>query len=259
MYMRELVCTIKYKPRVDPIMDEFMAYETTRSRSIACHVSHEGIWRIDRLTGPPESLDMIDYIYSEHDRCLDCVTGVHAHSTTEHEILGADTNSRTIYTFRETRADCLSMPCLISKHVQKGVLCESVRRVDTEEWRLLLRDDTRINDLYEDLEANLRVGLSIIFGQLSNPSYWTDKSVSITELPFEQRTAMEAAVSYGYYETPREISLSDLAKKLDVPQSTLQHQLQQAETWIVSQFAHNSSLGDITSALRKQDRRIISA
>jgi predicted DNA binding protein len=257
--MRELVFAVEYDPGADPVMDVFIENGGVRARSVACHVSEEGIWRIDRLTGPADALESIDRIYDGHDRCLDCVTGVHDRRSTEYEVLDADTNSRTVYTFREAGTGCFSVPCLTCKHVRKGVLSESERRGAREEWRLLLRDDSGVGDLYRELESALRPGLSVEFAQLSAPTYWTEKSVSVAELPYEQRAAVEAAVERGYYETPRATSLGDLADDLGVPRSTLQYRLQQAEGWIVRRFVHNSSLGDVALALRERESRTVSA
>lgn len=257
--MRELVFAVKYDSGADPVMDVFREHEALHSRTIACHVSSEGIWRIDRFNGPTDALEAIDRVYADHDRCLDCLTGVHDRQSTVHETLDASSGSRTVYTYRDVTTDCYSIPCLTCKHVTKGVLSESERQSDTEEWRLLLRDDAGVGDLYADLEASLRPGLSVEFAQIAEPTYWIEKTVTVAELPAEQRTAVEAAVQHGYYETPRGISLSDLAEELDLPRSTLQYRLQQAESWIVERFVRNSTLGDIALSLRERDSRSITA
>jgi predicted DNA binding protein len=257
--MRELVFAVEYDPGTDPVMDVFIENEGLRSRSVACHVSAAGVWRIDRLTGPADALESITRVYEGHDRCLDCVTGVHDRRTTAYELLDADANSRTVYTFREAGTGCFSIPCLTCKHVQRGVLSESERRGNREEWRLLLRSDEGVGDLYRDLEATLRPGLTVEFAQLSEPTYWTETAVGVSELPYEQREAVEAAVEHGYYETPRSVSLSDLAADLGLPRSTLQYRLQRAESWIVGRFVRNAALGDVALALREQETRTVSA
>jgi len=257
--MRELVFAVEYAQGADPVMDVFREHEELRSRSIACHVSSKGIWRIDRFTGSTDVLEAIDRVYADHDRCLDCLTGVHDRQSTVHETLDASSGPRTVYTFRDVTTDCYAIPCLTCKQVTKGVLSETERSGDTEEWRLLLRDDGGVDDFYADLEATLRPGLSVEFAQIAEPTYWTDKAVTVAELPAEQRTAVEAAVQHGYYETPRGISLSDLAEELDLPRSTLQYRLQQAESWIVERFVHNSTLGDIALSLRERDSQTVTA
>lgn len=251
--MRELVFAVAYEEGADPIMDAFRAYPDLRSRSVACHVSSEGVWRIDRFTGPAEALDRVESVFGTHDRCLDCVAGVHDGRSTHYEVLSADANVRTVYSFREARTGCFSLPCLTCKHVPKGILSESRRRGDTEEWRLLMREDEGVGALFEDLQATLRPGLSAEFSKLSDVSYWSDRSVTVAELPYEQRAAVEAAVARGYYRTPRDVSLGELAAELDVPRSTLQYRLQRAEGWIVRQFVRNSTLGDVAGILRDRD------
>lgn len=257
--MRELIFAVEYDQGADPVMDVFREYEELRSRSIACHVTCDSIWRIDRFTGPTEALEEIDRVYADHDRCLDCLTGVHDRQSTVHETLDASSGSRTIYTFRDMTPECYAIPCLICKYLTRGVLSESERSGDTEEWRLLLRSDGGVGDLYAELEASLRPGLSVELAQLTEPTYWTDKAATIDELPTEQRVAVESAVTHGYYETPRAISLSSLAEELNLPRSTLQYRLQQAESWIVERFVRNSTLGDVALVLREQDSRTITA
>lgn len=257
--MREFIFSVKYDKGTDPVMDVFRKHEELRSRSMACHVTCNGIWRIDRFTGPTEALEEIDRVYADHDRCLDCLTGVHDRRSTVHETLDADSGSRTVYTYRDMTPECYAIPCLTCKHLSRGVLSESERSGDTEEWRLLLRSDGGVGDLYAELEASLRPGLSVEFAQLTEPTYWTDKAATIAELPTEQRSAIEAAVTHGYYETPRAISLSNLAEELDVPRSTLQYRLQQAESWIVERFVQNSTLGDVALVLQEQNSRTITA
>jgi len=101
-------------------MDVFREYEGLRSRSIACHVSSDGIWRIDRFTGPGEALAEVDRVYADHDRCLDCLTGVHDRRSTVHETLDTDSGSRTLYTYRDVTTDCYAIPCLTCKHVSRA-------------------------------------------------------------------------------------------------------------------------------------------
>ena len=48
-------------------------------------------------------------------------------------------------------------------------------------------------------------------------------------LTAHQREALEAAIDAGYYEQPRDTSLTDLAAELDVAKSTLSGVLRRAE------------------------------
>ena len=241
-------------------MDVFGEHEALRSRSVACHVSSEGIWRIDRFTGPTDVLEAVDRVYADHDRCLDCLTGIHDPQSTVHETLGASSGLRTVYTFRDVTSDCYEVPGLTYKYISKDVLSKSKRQGDTEEWwPPPPRDNGGVGDLSADLEASLRSGLSVEFAKIPEPTYWAKKAVTVAELPTEQRTAVETAVEYGYYETPPGILLADLAEELDLPQSTLQYRLQQTESWIIEQFVRNLTLGDVALALKERDSRIVTA
>lgn len=51
----------------------------------------------------------------------------------------------------------------------------------------------------------------------------------LSELTETQRMVLQAAVEAGYYEHPRKIHLVELASRLGMPRSTLQHHLREAE------------------------------
>ena len=51
-----------------------------------------------------------------------------------------------------------------------------------------------------------------------------------------QRELLEAAVEAGYYATPREVTLTELADRLDVAQSTLSETLHRAESAVVRRY-----------------------
>jgi len=52
----------------------------------------------------------------------------------------------------------------------------------------------------------------------------------------EQEAALRAAVEHGYYESPREVDVADLATHLDVPRSTLTYRLRRAEEHLAKQY-----------------------
>lgn len=243
--MREFAFRIEYDRGADPLMDIFMEYPSAHARTLTCHATKSGIWRIDRIAGPTDALERIDEIYDSHEKCLECVDEGHTHLEWEYEVLDANRHTRTIYMYRPATADCCSVPCLAAHYLGDGVLSEAERRGNVYEWHLLMRDDEGVSDLYETLEARMHDGLTLQFEQLSEPCYWVERTVSVAELTYEQRVAVEAAVANGYYETPREISLNGLAEAIDVPRSTLQYRLQKAESWIINRFVKNSTLSDV--------------
>jgi predicted DNA binding protein len=67
-----------------------------------------------------------------------------------------------------------------------------------------------------------------------------DRSVSfdLTVLTDTQRETLELAVTHGYYDDPRGISMDELAAMLDVSKSALSRRLSTAEAKLVSELVH---------------------
>jgi len=63
-----------------------------------------------------------------------------------------------------------------------------------------------------------------------------------------QRELLLAAVDAGYYDTPRECSLTDLATELDMAKSTVSETLHRAEGTIIEEF-----VADLDEGLSSQD------
>ncbi|MBV0923978.1 helix-turn-helix domain-containing protein [Halomicroarcula limicola] len=238
--MREFIFTIDYERGLDPLMDVFIDNPATHSRTIACNVTSNGMWRLERIAGTEEALERLDDVFDGPVQCTECIGTRDCDTEWHYEVIAEEAGSRTVYSYRSEAGDCHSIPRLAIEHVGQGVLVETERRGSRCEWRLLLCDDEGVDDLFGALEAELRPGLTVEFRQLGDPSYWTDEAVTLAELPPEQQAAVEAAVEHGYYRTPRDTSLSDLAETLDVSRSTLQYRLQRAEAWIVRSFVTRS-------------------
>jgi predicted DNA binding protein len=64
------------------------------------------------------------------------------------------------------------------------------------------------------------------------------------DLSPEQEAALRAAVEHGYYESPREVDVGDLADHLDVPRSTLTYRLRRAEEHLAKRHVADGQLAD---------------
>ncbi|WP_439027952.1 helix-turn-helix domain-containing protein [Haloarchaeobius sp. DT45] len=234
--MREFAFTIEYDEGADPLMDVFIEHPEAHARTINCHVSPNSMWRIDRIAGPEDALERIDDLYTAPEHCNECIGSRHCHTDWEHEFLERAPSRRTIYTFRPSPGDCYSIPQLACMYLGEGYLCAAERRQNRYEWRILMRDDGDAMGLHEALSEELRDGLSLSFRQIGGPSYWAEEAITLAELPYEQREAIETAVRMGYYQTPRGTSMAEVAEELEIPRSTLQYRLQQAESWIIGCF-----------------------
>jgi predicted DNA binding protein len=56
----------------------------------------------------------------------------------------------------------------------------------------------------------------------------------VSKLTDKQMDAVIAAYNNGYYQTPREIRVDGIAKRLEVPRTTLQEHLNKAENKLIS-------------------------
>lgn len=238
--MREFAFTIEYEEGADPLMDAFIEYPETHARAMNCHVSADSMWRVDRFAGPEAALERIEDVFESGDHCTECLGSRDCHTNWEHELIADHPSRRTIYTYRPCAGDCYSIPQFACMFLGDGFLCDAERRANQYHWRFLMREGGDPNGLYETLKGELRDGLSMSFQQIQDSSHWADEAVSLAELPYEQREAIEMAVQMGYYQTPRDASMNDIADALSVPHSTLQYRLQAAESWIIGCFVSKS-------------------
>lgn len=67
-------------------------------------------------------------------------------------------------------------------------------------------------------------------------------TLDLYELTQKQRQAITTAVAAGYYETPREISLGEIADRLDITKSALSQRLKAAEAKLVTSAFSRASI-----------------
>jgi predicted DNA binding protein len=234
--MREFVFTIRYESNSDPLMDVFIDHPHTIATSLACSVTTESMWRLDRVSGPPPALDAIEEVLFDRDRCEECIGSRNCHGASDYEIVAATERSRTIYVYRPEIEECHSIPYLAAAQLGDGLLFETIRHEHQYRWRILLREDAAVGELYDTLQTDLREGIELDLQHLSTPTHWGDAVVTVADLPSDQRAALEAAVEHGYYEQPRAATAAEIAEELELPQSTFQYRLQRAEAWLASRF-----------------------
>lgn len=235
--MRELVIELLYQPQADPVMDVFIENERLISKTTNFSVTSQSLWRIDRITGPAGGLNQLDQVLFDPADCNECLTDEICSTEWDYEVLTSTPTSRTVYTHGVAIEDCHSVPHLAIKTFGTGLLFEAKRRDDRYVWRVLSPTEIRAGPFYESLRTDLKDGIDIQLTQLSELTEWEDDVLSLVDLPYEQRHALETAVEQGYYETPREINTAELADHLDIPRSTLQYRLQRAEAWLAKLFA----------------------
>jgi predicted DNA binding protein len=235
--MREFAFTLSYDRGVDPVMDTFIEHESLVAKAVSISVVPGGLWRVDRLSGEPAALDALADAYLDPALCNECAA---PHDDCDadrtYEILETGSRGQTAYTYHDAVTYCHSIPFLASTQLGPGLLFDSKRRGHRHEWRVLMRDDRSVGDLYDAIETGLPDGVSISLRGLRTPERWGEQTATVADLPPEQRRAIETAVSMGYYRTPRAVKLAEIADRLDVPESTLRYRLRRAEAWLTTTF-----------------------
>jgi predicted DNA binding protein len=234
--MREFAFGVEYDTGADRLMDRFIAHPELTAKTVTCSVTPESIWRVDRLAGPSEGITAVEEPYLDPERCDECLHDGQCYVHQEYEVLFGDATSRSIYLYQTDIDGCHSIPYLAAKHLGDGLLYEALRRGNRHEWRILMREDSAVGELYDVVQSDLREGLTLSLRHLGEPTHWCDEAVTAADLSYDQRHALEAAVEHGYYETPRSTSAEELAEALDIPRSTLQYRLRRAEAWLATGF-----------------------
>jgi predicted DNA binding protein len=106
---------------------------------------------------------------------------------------------------------------------------------------VLVQDDSKIGLLYDTLSARLGEGRSFSFEHLTEVDRWESELLSRPDVRAEQRETLLLAVERGYFETPREATLDELAAELDEPRSTVSYRLRRATAELAKQFADQRS------------------
>ncbi|ELZ93077.1 helix-turn-helix domain-containing protein [Haloferax sulfurifontis] len=254
--MREVVFTIEYERGADPLMDVFIESPDLYARSMQVQATSEAVWGIEKLVGTPSVLD-------EYDERLERVAqesslaGMCGAPVTEYryEMLSSNPESRKIYSLQREGDGPRSLPIAAANHLGEGVIMRSERHGDQFRWHLLV--DGSLGTLHDDVRANLRDGLSLTVERLGEPPCLLEDGRTQHDLTTAQKTALEAALTRGYYEEPRKASVSEIAEEIDVPSSTLQYRLNRAEAWLAEQFAADSMTVDIDTSLDLGDVEFI--
>lgn len=85
--------------------------------------------------------------------------------------------------------------------------------------------------------ANVRLKRLTTASETADSSGWRHEAMDQISLTEKQREAVRTAVEMGYYESPRDASLGDLADKLGVTRSALSQRLNAVETKLITALA----------------------
>ena len=238
--MREFVFRLEYERDTNPVADVLDAHPGTQIRSLSCHVTPESLWRVDHATGSRGALAALEDAYRETSYVADCLVRDDCGATCETRVLDRSPDTLVVYTYWERTDVCTSVPHVALEHLGDGLLFETYREGRQYRWRIVLSNASPLHDFFDALreEVGECAGMTVVrLTELGPDRSGGPRSLEDERgLPPEQRAAVVAAVTHGYYETPRKIELSELATKLGVPRSTLSYRLRRAEAHFAERF-----------------------
>lgn len=246
--MRELLISVEYEAEADPLMDVFRDHDSELSAdAIASCIDRDKSWLVERFEGPQSALDRIKRIRCDPDAPREEMTATQCDASRHSHLLERSPTTLVVHTFVKGLHTCDSVIALAGRFLDPGFVVQSRRHGSRHEFRLLLQSDENVDVFCERVEEHLDDGISFQFGRLGEADWWSHDSLSPVTLPQEQRETLRMAVNEGYYETPREITVGELAEKLDIPQSTTSYRLRQAEAQLAKGYQNRFETDTVES------------
>mgnify|MGYP006275873071 CR=1 FL=1 len=228
--MRELVFTLEYAEGCNAVADTLAAHPDARIRSLSLHATAESLWRVDHASGSPEALEAIEAAFLTTDYYADCLAAEDCGATQTTQVLEHTDETLVLYSYWNRTPTCASVPHIALKHLGEGALFETEHERRSYTWRVIHSGEGDVRGFVEGIEAAVGSCAEMTIERLTQASAPTrEPEGGESGLPPEQERALSAAVEGGYYETPREIDVGELADRLDVPRSTLTYRLRRAE------------------------------
>ena len=235
--MYDFTFEITYDTGADEYVDLFIERDSLRSEAIYSCLAPTELWSLESVTGDPSDLAAVDELLLDESVDRESISGRTCNSTRTTSLMTEEQRRRVAYTYVSDVDYCESVPLVAAKYVDGGVLFEQTRTGDRVRWRVLVQDDSKIGLLYDTLSAKLGEGLSFSFKHLTEVDHWESGLLSRADVRAEQREVLNAAVDRGYFETPREVTLDELAAELELPRSTVSYRLRRATAELAKRFA----------------------
>jgi len=234
--MREFVFEIRYESDADELMDLFIETPDARSTTFLCSMGNAQLWQLDRVTGPPSAVEQATALLTDPTYDQLTITDRACGGRHYSDVLENGSRRSLVYSYFEQLVHCDSIPTVTNRYISGALLFEVTRDGNAERWRILMEDEKKVGMLYDTLGSLLQDGLSFHFehvGDVSAPLLSLFDSISVRP---EQSRVLELAAEKGYYETPRETTLDELASELDWPRSTVSYRLRRAEAALVESY-----------------------
>ncbi|QGN07738.1 transcriptional regulator [Halorhabdus sp. CBA1104] len=243
--MRELVFALEYDPGCNAVADTLAEFPDAHIRSLSLHATDERLWRVDHASGSPDALDAIEDTFKSTDYYADCLATDDCGASQTMDVLDRSAETLVLYSYWERTPVCVSVPHLALDHLGDGLLFDTRHEGRHYTWRLIHSGTGDVAAFFDALEAAVGDCAEMEMlrtGATAEPGRGVDDES--TGLSGEQEAALRAAVEHGYYETPRELDVSELADHLDVPRSTLTYRLRRAEDSLAKAYVADETRPD---------------
>jgi len=234
--MRELVFALEYEPGCNRVADALADHPDARVRSLSLHVTADRLWRVDHATGTATALDAVEDAFLNGDYYADCLVTEDCGATQTTRVLDRADDTLVLYSDWERTPACASVPHIARDHFGDGVLFETRHEGRHYTWRLIHSGRGDVAAFFDALESAVgECAQTELLRTADTTTSATGADGTPSALPPAQEAALQAAVEHGYYESPREVDVSELAEHLDVPRSTLTYRLRRAEEHVAKQ------------------------
>jgi predicted DNA binding protein len=237
--MREFCFSLRYSRGVDRYMDAFIEHESLRSEATISPLGPDRLWRLELVTGEPDALERVEPLLLDEALDRESISARECRGDRTHSLVEEGRRHRVVYTHLAEASYCDTVPFVATQYLDGGELYQVVREGDTARWRVMMQHDEKVGMLYDTLGAQLADGLRFEFGHLEEVTNWRGGLLASRSLRSEQREVLELAVERGYFETPREVTLDELADQLDVPRSTVSYRLRRATAELAKDFVED--------------------
>lgn len=138
----------------------------------------------------------------------------------------------------------LDRPALCQTVADCGVFCLTCPYSSPEaegKWNLLVKDSDQLKNVLAELRSK---GVKASVGGMSDATRGEELTPRQTEI-------LQNAISHGYFEFPRKVSLTELSERLGIKPSTLSQILRAAEGKVIARYAAEMKITK-TSPLRTE-------
>lgn len=233
--MRELVFALEYEPGANRVADTLADYPDARIRSLSLHATADRLWRVDHASGGSAALAAIEETFRATDYYADCLAAEACGAPQTTRVLDRTEQTLVLYSDWVRTPTCVSVPHIARDHLGDGILFETRHESRHYTWRLIHSGAGDVAAFFDALEAAIGETAEMELLRTTETTATGQPPPSTAGLAPEQEAALQAAVEHGYYETPREVDVAELAAHLEVPRSTLTYRLRRAEEELAKQ------------------------